>query len=433
MFTLFASQEGARGANSSRRDFLRIGALGFAGLSLPGLLRARESSSRAGIASKSTSVVWLWLAGGPSQIETFDPKPDAPEGVRSVTGAVKTNLPGVQIGGTFERIAANADKFAFVRSFAHGNSGHGGGTHWVMTGFDYPPADNGAAPIKPSLGSILSRYRGATGYEGLPTYVRSREILADGPAWLGQQYAPFGLDGKARENMLLRDSLDKIDDRRSLLKSLDTARRDVERSGLMNGMDAFEAQAFDLIVGKARDAFDITREEPRLRDRYGPGVGERLLLARRLCEAGVGFVTVHYNGWDMHGSIERGFREQGPVVDRAVSAFVTDLAERGLDKDVLLVITGEFGRTPKLNTAAGREHWPQLSTLAFAGGGLKMGQVVGESSARAEAPKSHPIGPQDVMATLFHVLGMPGDLQYTDPMGRPVPMIDGGKVIAELA
>jgi Protein of unknown function (DUF1501) len=433
MLTLFASQDGARGVSASRRDFLRIGALGFGGLSLPSLLRARESSSRAGTTGKNTSVVWLWLAGGPSQIETFDPKPDAPTDIRSVTGAVKTTLPGVQIGGTFERIAANADKFAFVRSFAHNNSGHGGGTHWVMTGTDYPAADNGAAPIKPSFGSVLSRYRGATGHDGLPTYVRFREILADGPAWLGQQYAPFGLEGKARDNMVLRDTLDKVDDRRSLLRSFDTARRDVEGSGLMTGMDAFEAQAFDLVVGKARDAFDVTREDPRLRDRYGPGVGERLLLARRLCEAGVGFVTVHYNGWDMHGSIEKGFRQQAPAVDQAVSAFVTDLAERGLEKDVLLVITGEFGRTPKLNSAAGRDHWAPLSTLAFAGGGLKMGQVVGESSARAEAPKSRPVGPQDVMATLFHVLGLPGDLHYTDPVGRPVPMIDGGKVIAELA
>src|SRR5215213_5092743 len=163
MFTLFAPQDGARGVSPSRRDFVRIGALGFGGLSLPSLLRARESSSRAGTAGKTTSVVWLWLAGGPSQIETFDPKPDAPTDVRSVTGAVKTTLPGVQLGGTFERIAAHADKFAFVRSFAHGNSGHGGGTHFVMTGYDYPAADNGAAPIKPGVGSVLSRFRGATG------------------------------------------------------------------------------------------------------------------------------------------------------------------------------------------------------------------------------------------------------------------------------
>jgi uncharacterized protein (DUF1501 family) len=432
MLTMFASQDGARCGTSSRRDFLRVGTLGLGALTLPGLLRARAQSSRSTTAARPTSIVWLWLAGGPSHIETFDPKPDAPEEFRSVTGAVNSKLRGVQLGGTFERIAARADKFAFVRSFAHTNSGHGGGTHWVMTGYDYPAADNGAAPIKPGFGSVLARHRGSTGHNGLPTYVRFREILADGPAWLGRPFAPFDLAGKARDNMALRDELENLEDRRSLLKAFDTARRDADQSGLMAGLDAFEAQAFDLVLGNARSAFDVSKEDPRLRDRYGSGLGERMLLARRLCEAGVGFVTVHYGGWDMHGSIEKGFKQQGPAVDQAVSAFVEDLADRGLEKDILLVITGEFGRTPKLNTAAGRDHWAPLSTLALAGGGLRMGQVIGESSARAETPKSRPIGPQDLMATVFHVLGLPMDLHYTDQSGRPTPMLDSGKPIAEL-
>src|SRR5262245_5894539 len=259
MLTMLASQDGPHGANTSRRDFLRVGTLGLGALSLPGLLRAREQAVRSGTLARQTSIVWLWLAGGPSQIETFDPKPDAPTDFRSVTGAANTNLRGVQIGGTFERIAANADKFAFVRSFSHNDSGHGGGTHYVMTGYDYPAADNGAAAIKPGFGSIVSRYRGATGNNGLPTYVRFRDIVADGPAWLGQQFAPFGVAGRARDNMVLNDTLDNLDDRRSLLRSFDTARRDADRSGLMDGMDAFEAQAFDLIVGKAREAFDVTK------------------------------------------------------------------------------------------------------------------------------------------------------------------------------
>src|SRR5262245_4407787 len=208
MLTLFASRFGTRCDGTSRRDFLRVGTLGLGALSLPGLLRARDYTSRSGTATKQTSVVWLWLAGGPSQIETFDPKPDAPEEFRSTTGDVKTKLPCVQIGGNFERIAAGADKFAFVRSFSHGDSGHGGGTHWVMTGYDYPAADNGAAPIKPGMGAILSRFRGATTLNGLPTYVRFREILADGPAWLGKPFAPFDLAGKARDNMALNDTLD---------------------------------------------------------------------------------------------------------------------------------------------------------------------------------------------------------------------------------
>ena len=428
MLTLLAHRRRTTCDRASRRDFLKVGALGAGSLALPGLLRARAESG----STKQTSVVWLWLSGGPSQIETFDPKPDAPAEVRSVTGSVKSKVPGVELGGTFERIAARAEKFAFVRSFAHTDSGHGGGTHWVMTGYAHPAADNGAAPNRPGFGSILARHRGPTGPGGLPTYVRFRDILADGPAWLGPPYAPFDLAGKARENMTLKAGLDTVEDRRSLLRAFDTARRDVDRSGPKGGLDAFEAQAFDLVLGRAKDAFDVSREDLRLRDKYGPGLGERLLLARRLCEHGVGFVTVHAGGWDMHGSIERGFRQDGPKVDQAVSAFVDDLADRGLDRDVLLVITGEFGRTPKLNTAAGRDHWAPLSTLALAGGGLKMGQVVGESSARAEAPKSRPIGPQDLMATVFHVLGMPPDLHYTDPTGRPVAMLAGGKPIPEL-
>jgi hypothetical protein len=428
MFTLLASQRRTTCDRATRRDFLKVGALGVGSLALPGLLRARSLSG----STRQTSIVWLWLAGGPSQIETFDPKSDAPAEFRSVTGSVKSKLPGVELGGTFERIAARADRFAFVRSFAHTDSGHGGGTHWVMTGYDYPAADNGAAPIRPGLGSVLARHRGATGPTGLPTYVRFRDIVADGPAWLGRPFAPFDLAGKARENMTLRHELDTIEDRRSLLKAFDTARRDADQSGLMTGLDAFESQAFDLVLGKARDAFDVSREDPKLRDRYGPGVGERLLLARRLCESGVGFVTIHSGGWDMHGSIERGFRTTAPAIDQAVAAFVDDVADRGLDKDILLVVTGEFGRTPKLNTAAGRDHWAPLSTLALAGGGLRMGQVVGESSARAEAPKSRPISPQDLMATVFHVLGVPPDLQYHDQSGRPVPMLDGGRPIREL-
>jgi Protein of unknown function (DUF1501) len=432
MLTLRASREGTRCDGQSRRDFLRVGSLGLGTLSLPGLLRARERSAHSPSISRPKSVVWLWLAGGPSQIETFDPKPDAPVEIRSVTGTTKTKLPGIEIGGTFERIAARADHFAFVRSFAHGNSGHGGGTHWVMTGYDYQGADNGAAPIKPGFGSILSRYRGATGPNGLPNYVRFRETLADGPAWLGPAFAPFDVAGRARDNMTIRAGLDKVEDRRSLLKAFDTARRDVDASGLMHGLDAFEAQAFDLVLGDARTAFDVGKEDPRLRDRYGPGLGERMLLARRLCESGVGFVTVHHGGWDMHGSIANGFKKEGPVVDQAVAAFIDDISDRGLEKDVLLVITGEFGRTPKLNTAAGRDHWAPLSTLALAGGGLKMGQVVGESTSRAEAPKSRPVGPQDLMATIFHVVGIPPELQYTDPTGRPVHMLHGGKPISEL-
>jgi hypothetical protein len=433
MFHMWGSRNGINCDGATRRDFLRLGALGMGGLLLPDLLRARAAQTAAGQSTKNTSVIWLWLGGGPTHVETFDPKMSAPAEFRSIVGSVKTRLPGVEIGSVFPKMAALADRMAFVRSFAHTNSGHGGGTHWVMTGYDYPPADNNMPAIKPALGSILARHRGPNNPQtGLPNYVRINGIYGDGPSWLGPANAPFDTAGNARNNMNLQVALDRLSDRRSLLKSFDTMKRDVDRSGLLSGLDSFETQAFDLILSRAREVFDINREDPRTRDRYGVNLGHQLLLARRLCEAGVGFVTIHFGGWDMHGQIEQGMKNLGPQVDQAVSAFLEDTTARGLDQEVLLVITGEFGRTPRINGTAGRDHWAPLSTLALAGGGLKMGQVVGESTDKAEVPKTTPITPQDLMATVFHVLGIPQDLHYKDPAGRPTPMIEGGKPIAEL-
>jgi hypothetical protein len=433
MLNLWGSRRGINCDGTTRRDFLKVGALGMGGLLLPDLLRARAAATAAGKPTKNTSVIWLWLGGGPTQVETFDPKMSAPVEYRSTVGAVKTNVPGIEIGGTFPKIAQVADKMTFVRSFAHTNSGHGGGTHWVMTGYDFPPADNNQPPVKPGFGSILARLRGPNNREtGLPTYVRISQIYGDGPAWLGPACAPFDSSGNARKNMNLQVTLDRLADRRSLLKIFDTIDRSLDKSGLLQGLDSIEGQAFDLILSRAREVFDIKREDPRTRDRYGPGLGEQLLLARRLCEAGVGFVTIHYGGWDMHGQIANSLKGTAPQLDHGVAALVEDLAHRGLDQEVLLVISGEFGRTPRINGAGGRDHWAPLSTLAFAGGGLKMGQVVGESSEKAEVPKSRPITPQDMAATIFHVLGLPLDQQFTDPSGRPVAIIATGKPIAEL-
>jgi hypothetical protein len=433
MIHLSAARFRSQCDGTTRRDFLKVGALGMGGFLLPDLLRARTSARANGLATKNTSIIWLWLGGGPTQVETFDPKMTAPVEYRSAVGAVKTNVPGIEIGGVFPKIAQVADRMAFVRSFAHSNSGHGGGTHWVMTGYDFPPADNNQAAIRPGLGSVLARVRGANNPKtGLPTYVRIGGIYGDGPAWLGPAYAPFDTSGNSRSNMNLQVTLDRLSNRRSLLKTFDSFDRKIDRSGLAQGLDSFEGQAFDLILSRAREVFDVQREDPRTRDRYGPGLGEQLLLARRLCESGVGFVTIHYGGWDMHGQIAQSMKNLAPPMDRAVAALVDDLTVRGLNDEILLVISGEFGRTPRINEGAGRDHWAPLSTLAFAGGGLKMGQVIGESSEKAEVPKSRPITPQDLMATIFHTLGIPQDQHFVDPTGRPTPMIDGGKPIEEL-
>lgn len=419
---------------TNRRDFLKVGALGATGLLLPDLMRARAAATAAGQQTRNTSVVWLWLGGGPTHVETFDPKMSAPAEFRSTIGAVQTNVPGIEIGSAFPKIARVADKMAFVRSFAHRNSGHGGGTHWVNTGYNFAQADNGGGQSHPGHGAILARHRGATNpATGLPTYVRMNGILGDGPSWLGSSFAPFDTAGNARQNMEMRISMENLQQRRRMLSSFDTIDRNVDSTGLLQGLDGFESQAFELLMSRARETFDVSREDPRVLDMYGTNqLARQMLLARRLCEAGVGFVTLNFGGWDMHGQIAQNMNRLGPIVDHAVSSFVQDVHQRGLQDNILLVISGEFGRTPRVNGNAGRDHWAPLSTLALSGGGLRMGQVVGESSAKAEYPKSRTISPQDLMATLFHVLGMPRDLHFTSPQGRPTPMIDGGRAIEEL-
>ncbi|MBM4070170.1 MAG: DUF1501 domain-containing protein [Planctomycetes bacterium] len=441
MLNLWGNRSGRNCDGASRREFLKVGTLGLGGFGLSNLLQMRSAAASTGRSLPDTSVVWLWLGGGATHIETFDPKMSAPAEYRSMVGAAQTSIPGVQIGGLFPRMARRARQMAFVRSFTHGNSGHTGGTHFVMTGVDHPPADAGAQPIKPSLGSITARVRGSNHPDsGIPTYVRLAGLYADGPNWLGSAYAPFDVGGQARSNLNLSMRRDQLADRRGLLRQFDTMNRRVDRSGLMAGLDAFDQQAVQLLLGRATEAFDVTREDPRVRDMYHngtAGLGDNLLLARRLCEAGCGFVTLHYansnQGWDMHNRMEPQLRQACPPMDQAISVFLDDLEQRGLSEKILLVITGEFGRTPRINGDAGRDHWGPLCTLALAGGGLRMGQVVGDSNSKAEVPRTTPIYPRDLMATIFHVLGIDRQQQYIDQSGRPQFLLpDGARPIAEL-
>jgi hypothetical protein len=441
MLTIRSSRFEQDCSGATRRDFLRVGSLALGGLTLPDLWRARAGAASASKPSSGgmndKSVVLLWLGGGPTHIETFDPKPSAPVEYRSVNGAVDTNVAGVQLGGTFSRMAQHADRMAFVRSFAHKHSSHGAGTHAVMTGHSAESLPPGGQGMKPAYGAITARYRGESNVRtGMPTYARLGNISYDGAGFLGKAYGPFETGGQARRNMDLSVDVSRVADRRSLLGSLDRINREADAAGLMHGIDAYEQQAYGLILGSAKMAFDVERESESTRKLYGSvdndDLGQRMMLARRLCEAGCGFVTVGYSGWDMHGSIANGMKNRGPALDQAVAGFIQDCAERGLSEKILLVITGEFGRTPRINRVAGRDHWGPLSTLALSGGGLKMGQLVGESTANAEVPKSTPVTPQDLMATVFHVLGLPQDLHFNDNGGRPTPMLVGGRPIREL-
>ena len=364
MLNLFGSQTYRDCAGSTRREFLRIGALGTTSLGLSSLLAHRAQAAAEHRPVRDTSVVWIWLGGGATHIETFDPKMEAPVEFRSCVGATKTSLPGIEIGGLFPKMALCADHMAFVRSFAHGNSGHAGGTHFVMTGVDHPPADAGMAPIKPSFGSIAARVRGANSpISGIPTYVRLSGLYADGPNFLGAAYAPFDVGGEARNNMNVNVDLRRLGDRRGLLAQVDRINRNADRNGQLAGLDQFETQAFDLILGRAKEAFDLTREDPRLRDKYnaaGTGLGDQMLMARRLCEAGCGFITLNYansyQGWDMHEKIEPQLKQACPPLDHVVATFLEDVRQRGLSEKILLVITGELGRTPRINDVAGRDH-----------------------------------------------------------------------------
>jgi hypothetical protein len=296
-----------------------------------------------------------------------------------------------------------------------------------MTGY------NDRTGMKPALGAIVARAQGITHPDtGMPSYVRMGRIRSDAPGWLGTAYSPFDPRGQARKNMNATVPAERFEGRRSLLTRLDTIRRDIDRTGKMEGIDSFEQQAFELILGSSQEAFDVGQEPAKLRQRYGQGLGETLLKARRLCEAGCAFVTVSYGGWDMHRGIEQGLKRRAPQVDQAVSALIEDLEQRGLLDDTLLVITGEFGRTPRINKRAGRDHWGRLCTLALAGGGLRMGQVVGESSRKIELPATNPVTPQDLMATILHMYGIDHRIQFRDRAGRPTYMIEDGRPIPEL-
>jgi len=449
MLQIWSNRRQTNCNGTSHRDFLKVGALGMGGLMLPDLLRFRAAAKAEGKPTKNTSVVWLWLGGGPTQVETFDPKMSAPVEFRSTVDAVKTCVPGVEFGGVFPKMAQCADKMAIVRSFAHTNSGHGGGTHWVMTGYNFPPADNGQAQVKPGLGSILARYRGANNSAtGLPTYVRMSGILGDGPAWLGAAYAPFDVGGNARTNMNMKVTLENLADRRALLDGFDRIDRDLDRSGVMSGLDSFDQQAFDLIMSRARETFDLNKEDPRTRDRYGfmpafdpkasnrcgaPAWSQRMLLARRLVEAGVRLVTVDLRWWDTHvkgfESLKLGFL---PRFDQAYSALIDDLEQRGLLESTMVVAWGEFGRTPRVNNDAGRDHYPNVFSAALAGGPVQGGRVVGESDAKGAFPKTNPKTPQDVLATLYEHLGIDTQQQYLNATGRPITVLPEGKAIEEL-
>jgi hypothetical protein len=431
----------------SRRSFLKAGVLGAAGLTLPDALRWRASAADQGRGTRDTAVILIWLDGGPTHMDMYDLKPEAPAEYRGSLKPIRTNVPGIDICEYMPEQAKVMDKLAVVRSLNHTTGDHFAGAHWMLTGYFGSTAAN-LDPMYPSAGSITAKVRGPN-RPGLPAYVAVPIAASIGlvpgynsAAYLGTSYNPFQTGGDPNNpNFSVRNlrlpgglTLSELEDRKRLLGSFDTLRRDIDRSGTLDSLDKFQREAYELISGPAaRRAFDIGSEDPRLRDRYGRhNWGQSCLLARRLVEASVTFVTVHMGGWDHHAAIAPAMKNVLPIVDRAVAALVRDLSERGLYEKVAICMCGEFGRTPRINPQAGRDHWGEAGFVLMGGGGLKTGQVVGSTTAKGEHPKDRPVGPADMWATLYHVLGIDTTQSFTDRSGRPHPILNGGEPIAEL-
>jgi len=421
----------------SRRSFLRVGLLGMAGLTLPDALRLRAQAAQSkGGSKKDTAVILIYLGGGPSHMDTYDLKPEAPTEFRGEFKPIQTNVSGVEICELLPKQAKVMDKMAIIRSLHHRNAGHAQGTHWMFTGYE-PSRPQLTTNEYPSIGSITAKLRGSNNRQ-LPAYVSIPNAPTFGnAAYLGAGYNPYGVEsrgGAGRFTLQGGLSIDRLEDRRYLLTELDRMRRDADASGVMNGMDAFIQQAYDMITGPAaREAFDLNKESAKTKDLYGTDpLGRNLLLARRLVESGVTFVTVNQGGWDNHGQLARSFQRMLPPYDQAVAALIQDLSSRGLDEKVMVMIYGEFGRTPKVNAGGGRDHWPNSMMAVVAGGGLKMGQAIGATNSKGEFPIDRPISPSDLLATAYHVLGIDPSHQFKNEAGRPISILSGGAPIQEL-
>jgi Protein of unknown function (DUF1501) len=427
----------------SRRRFLRAGVLGLTGLTLADMLklRAARAGSGAGGPTRDTSVILIWKGGGPSHLDMWDLKPEAPAEYRGEFKPIPTNVPGISVGEHLPLSAKVMDKFAILRSVTHPDGGHESASHYLLTG--YRPTNDIPAQEMPSYGAIASRMRGPR-RPGLPAYVAvpnpPRSSLA---GYLGVAYNPFAVGGDPSQsgfsvrNLTLPNgiSVDRLEHRRNLLTTIDTFRRDADRSGLMDGLDAFTRKAFEMVTGPAaRDAFAIGGEDAATRDLYGRSrLGQSMLLARRLVEAGVTFVTVDAGGWDTHANNFEALKSKKlPDFDRAWAGLLTDMERRGLLRDTLVLVWGEFGRTPRINKDAGRDHWPGAQSVVLAGGGMTMGQAVGSSDARAELPKERPLTPEDVLATMYHHLGIDRDQEFFNEAQRPLKVLNGGEPIREL-
>jgi hypothetical protein len=442
-----------------RREFLRAGTLALGGLTLPELLRGRAI---AGTTGTDTSVILFWMWGGPSQLETYDMKPDAPSEYRGPLDPIKTNVPGIEICEYMPGQSKIADKFSIIRSLHHTMSAHNDGSIEVLTGKTptVPDPTSQAHSEHPDFGMVVSHMRGIH-REGLPQYVGAQKApFMTTAGYLGAAHTAFETGDPSKtdfqlKNLTLATGLDsgRLDDRRDLLSQFDQFRRRLDRKA--DAIDDFNRIAFTILTGTTvANAFDLGQEDNKLRDRYGRHRwGQSCLLARRLAEAGVAVInidatapndTTKHFSWDDHASafhLDYAQQERLPQMDQGLTALITDLHDRGLDKNVLVIACGEFGRTPRITYApknfsnqpgVGRDHWPNAYSALIAGGGLRMGQVVGATNSKAEYPTQDPLTPQDLLATVYRHLGINYRHEIMDFSGRPVPILPHGKPIEAL-
>lgn len=457
MWRVTADESTSHGDRLTRRSFVQAGVLSasgcaFAGLNLANLSRL-EAAGATRAARRDTSVILFWLSGGPGHMETWDPKPDAPKEFRGPFGAISTSVPGIQFGELMPRQASIAEHLAVLRTVNHGTGDHTKGNHWMLTGFEGPAfnAPDNRQQRRPAMGSVVARLRGPNRpgippYLGVPHLRGGTDNLFHYSAYLGGGTNPFILNSDPNEeNFRVRNltlpadlPMSRLEGRRDLLQSLDRTRR--QREPLMDDMDEHLGNAFELLSGAAaRDAFNISAEPNKLRDSYGRHTfGQSALLARRMVERGATFVTVNCVPWDHHGSANRLRTEEGanqliPPLDTAIAGLVHDLRQRGLFEKTLVVAMGEFGRTPRINQYAGRDHWGRTFSVMMACGGMNMGQAIGRSTDRGEDVRQRPISPQDVAATIYHHLGIDGkQVTFHDQLDRPLRVIEDGEPIREL-
>ncbi|MGJ8634597.1 MAG: DUF1501 domain-containing protein [Luteolibacter sp.] len=423
---------------TSRREFLYVGLLGSVGMALPQFFGARATAAMKQLPQHdpvAQSVIHIFLPGGMSHQESFDPKPFSPAEYRGPFGAIDTKIPGIQFSQFMKETAKIADKITVIRSMSHGEAAHERGTHNMFTGYRPSPA-----LAFPSIGSVVSHELGSR--NDLPPYVCVPNVPNEfaNSGYLPSAYGPFalGADPAKGSNFKVRDlNLAKdVDDerfhrRRSLLQTVDDHFRKLEKSDALDSMDAFYQHAYKLISSqKAREAFDMSKEPEKIKEEYGKNqAGQRMLLARRLVEGGVRFVSLTAGGWDHHDNIKAGIEKNMPPTDRAIATLIRDLDRRGMLENTLVMVTSEFGRTPKINPTGGRDHWPRVFSTMLAGGGVKGGHIHGASDALGGEPEEDKVGIQDLAKTLYHQIGIKAESEIMSPGDRPIEIVDGGEVI----